>query len=245
MIDKTYYELSEQLTRAQSVDEIHDLCSRICETFGFDHFVYGARVPTSLVKPRLYVVSGYSGQWWEHYKQMGYMAHDPTIRYCHDNVRPCTWDRLPLGNGIDQQIMDEAGEHGIRSGLSIPIHGARGEAAMFNLASSRSPADMAIHLVEVLPYVHLLASFVHEASRRVLWAEHGNFEKNPLTEREKECLLWSAEGKTSWETSQILGISERTVTFHLQNAAEKLKVCNRQQAIARVISHNLIAPPLA
>jgi DNA-binding CsgD family transcriptional regulator len=63
-----------------------------------------------------------------------------------------------------------------------------------------------------------------------------------LTEREKECLLWAAEGKTGWEIATIVNISERTVTFHLQNAAQKMGVVNRQQAISRALSMGLIEP---
>jgi DNA-binding CsgD family transcriptional regulator len=63
-----------------------------------------------------------------------------------------------------------------------------------------------------------------------------------LTEREKECLLWAAEGKTGWEIANIIRISERTVTFHLQNAVQKLGVVNRQQAISRALSLRLIEP---
>ena len=54
--------------------------------------------------------------------------------------------------------------------------------------------------------------------------------------------MWSAEGKTAWEISQILHISERTVVFHLQNASEKLGVVNRQQAVAHAISLGLVTP---
>jgi DNA-binding CsgD family transcriptional regulator len=63
-----------------------------------------------------------------------------------------------------------------------------------------------------------------------------------LTEREKECLLWAAEGKTGWEIANIVSISERTVTFHLQNASQKLGVVNRRQAISRALSMGLIEP---
>ena len=78
--------------------------------------------------------------------------------------------------------------------------------------------------------------------RRVIVSEQIDLDKAELTEREKECLLWAAEGKTSWETAQILQISERTVIFHLQNAARKLKVVNRQHAIARAVVLGLITP---
>lgn len=61
-----------------------------------------------------------------------------------------------------------------------------------------------------------------------------------LTTREKDCLRYSAEGKTSWEIGQLLDIGARTVNFHLNNAARKLGVIGRRQAIARALSQQLI-----
>jgi DNA-binding CsgD family transcriptional regulator len=56
-----------------------------------------------------------------------------------------------------------------------------------------------------------------------------------LTKRELECMKWASEGKTSWEISQILNISERTVNFHIANYIEKTGSINRQQAIAKCL----------
>ena len=60
------------------------------------------------------------------------------------------------------------------------------------------------------------------------------FEKVPskidmpgLSPRESEVLRWVAEGKTDAEISQILGISYRTVTTHLNKILKKLQVENR------------------
>ncbi|TCK18146.1 DNA-binding CsgD family transcriptional regulator [Thiogranum longum] len=64
----------------------------------------------------------------------------------------------------------------------------------------------------------------------------------PEPRLQKECMLWVTEGKTAWETSQILSISERTVTFHLQNVQHKLGVNNRQQAVARAVALGIIEP---
>lgn len=52
-----------------------------------------------------------------------------------------------------------------------------------------------------------------------------------LTNRERECMFWISQGKTSWEVSVILGISERTVNFHVQNCIRKTNSINRQQAL--------------
>ncbi|HUH89003.1 MAG TPA: helix-turn-helix transcriptional regulator [Pusillimonas sp.] len=53
----------------------------------------------------------------------------------------------------------------------------------------------------------------------------------PLSRRELECLHWASLGKTSWEIGAILGITERTINFHIQNACRKLQVRGRQAAI--------------
>lgn len=64
---------------------------------------------------------------------------------------------------------------------------------------------------------------------------------SPLTNRETDCLHWAAQGKTSWEIGRILGISERTVNFHIANTCDKLKVTGRQAAIATALRHGLLA----
>lgn len=54
-----------------------------------------------------------------------------------------------------------------------------------------------------------------------------------LTRREIQCLKWGAAGKTDAEISAIMSISVPTVRFHMTNAARKLNVTGRSQAIYR------------
>ncbi len=67
-------------------------------------------------------------------------------------------------------------------------------------------------------------------------------DKTGLSFREVECLLWAAQGKTAWEISTILSISERTVRFHLDNAGKKLDAVNTTQTVALAIAQGLIPP---
>jgi LuxR family transcriptional regulator of spore coat protein len=61
-----------------------------------------------------------------------------------------------------------------------------------------------------------------------------------LSPRELSCLEWVAAGKTSWETSRILGISERTINFHVRNACGKLGVNRRSAAVAKAMRGGLL-----
>jgi DNA-binding CsgD family transcriptional regulator len=57
-----------------------------------------------------------------------------------------------------------------------------------------------------------------------------------------ETLTWAARGKTSSEIAQILGLTKRTVDFHIDNARIKLGATNRIQAAIKAASGNLIEP---
>jgi LuxR family quorum-sensing system transcriptional regulator CciR len=48
-----------------------------------------------------------------------------------------------------------------------------------------------------------------------------------LTERQRECVIWAARGKSDWEIARILGVSEATVGEHLRHAYERYGVGKR------------------
>jgi DNA-binding NarL/FixJ family response regulator len=60
------------------------------------------------------------------------------------------------------------------------------------------------------------------------------------TDREKEVLTWVARGKTSAEIAIILGLKERTINFHCDNAMKRLDVINRTQAVAKAVAEGII-----
>ena len=79
------------------------------------------------------------------------------------------------------------------------------------------------------------------AKHSMLAGQLGTASNNdPLTERERECLFWVAEGKTTEEVGVILGVSTSTANSHLTNAIQKLGARNRALAIATAIRHGLI-----
>jgi len=63
-----------------------------------------------------------------------------------------------------------------------------------------------------------------------------------LNDREVETLTWVARGKTSAEIAQILGLTKRTVDFHIDNARTKLGAATRTQAVIKAATGRLIEP---
>ena len=63
-----------------------------------------------------------------------------------------------------------------------------------------------------------------------------------LNDREVETLTWVARGKTSAEIAHILGLSKRTVDFHIDNARGKLGAATRTEAVIKAADGGLIEP---
>ncbi|MHB8623415.1 MAG: LuxR family transcriptional regulator [Sulfuricaulis sp.] len=243
----TCHELIDLLSKAKTVEDLHTACSMLCKQFEFDRFQYGARIPTSFVKPYFIFISSYQTEWRTRYLAEGYMSIDPAVLHCADHVTPFPWEQITQqeqDNITIRQFMGEAREFGLNSGVSIPVHSAQGEFAMFSMASNIGPEHTKSQILDTLPYTNLFTAYLHEAVRKIFEQQVLPLSNVQLTSRERECLLWAAEGKTAWEISQILKVSERTITFHFQNVADKLKVVNRQQAVARAVSLGLISPSL-
>ena len=66
-----------------------------------------------------------------------------------------------------------------------------------------------------------LSQLTHEMLRETLMPKEDDAIKDILTLREKSILRWCSEGKSSKEIAILLGISERTVNFHVSNLSDR------------------------
>jgi DNA-binding CsgD family transcriptional regulator len=61
-----------------------------------------------------------------------------------------------------------------------------------------------------------------------------------LSVRERQVFGWLAFGKTSWDVSVIMSISEHTVNEYIASGVQKLKASNRTEAVMRALLTNQI-----
>lgn len=132
------------------------------------------------------------------------------------------------------QFIEHANSFELYQGVTAGVVSEQeGAASLFSFAGP-SMAESSRHsavLEYLIPHFHL-------ALMRV--ASHSSLNDFVLSTREREVLDWMKEGKTSWEISQILHISERTVNFHVQNILSKLQASTRGHAIALAMQRGLI-----
>jgi DNA-binding CsgD family transcriptional regulator len=124
-------------------------------------------------------------------------------------------------------------------GLAISLLPRAGEIAFFGIGASGRPDELKSKARLLLREVRILADYFHSHLLRI--SGHNSEERILISARELDCLKWTAAGKTAWEASVILGISERTVRFHLNAAREKLRCATTTQAVAKAVGSGLIA----
>ena len=225
---------------ARDAEAVRQACAQCAAQLECEYFIYGAYIP---VVESIVIVNGFPTLWRERYVEAGYINSDPTVRHCSQNTTPVWWHGIPAPKkgrqaAAEQQVMDEAADNGLRFGISVPMHGAGAEWGMLSLASSR---ELEPHGPACMYGVQFLTQSAHEAVKRINAEQiDAEIEHRRLTDRERECLQWTANGKTAWEISRILSLSESTVTFHLKNAIQKMDVTNRPHAVAKALAQSRI-----
>lgn len=245
---KTYYKVESKLASARNVVEIKEACLEFSQLNGADFYLFGLCKPSSLAFPDIVLIDNYPEAWTKLYMEQNFIKKDPTVVFCMRHSTPIRWDKFAtmgeLGKGQYKELMQNAREHGLVSGYSLPLWAPSGEFAVFSLASRKDIGEMEEAYAMSLPFSQLFANAILETLLTQMAEEFAVNKQVTLTKREKECLFWACEGKTTWEMSKILDVSERTVIFHLNNAVEKLGANNRQHAVAKAILYGFIKPDI-
>ena len=221
------------IVTVQSYDELE---ARLDDTLRRIGFVYYALVHhVNVVSPPLgfVKVTNYPLAWREDFTTYRYYADDPTRVACQMTASPFLWNRLDSIIKLTRrqhEFMTGARLRGLGLGYTIPIHVPGRVSGSVNLATGPEveiPRD-------ALPIAHHIAVFTFEAARRIA-EEHAALTFDPvhLSNRQMEVLSLVAKGKSNWATAQILGIGERTVKEHLQEAMMSYGVSSRTELVVR------------
>jgi LuxR family transcriptional regulator len=122
-------------------------------------------------------------------------------------------------------------QQGLQYGWSQAIHDEQtGLCSTLSLARSHCPIS-AFELYENMGFMVFIIHHLHALAALAYPKKTPAHPAPPLSPREKEVLQLSALGKTAYEISRILNLSERTINFHVHRAIEKLGVNNKIAAV--------------
>ncbi|WP_288582150.1 LuxR family transcriptional regulator [uncultured Methylobacterium sp.] len=242
VIGQVTLDLVQTVKAARSAAEITAVLVRAGGIFGYERFAI-AGVPQSAGEnlPDRLLLMHWPEEWAARYVSRGYVQHDPVMAQVRRTTAPFLWSEVEVERdaALARRVMDEAPAFGLGDGLCVPIHDIDGTETAASFGGAR--IDLSD---EARAGLHLLAIYAHLASRGLGPALPSRIvrpEGAPrCTRREIECIKWAAAGKTGWETSEILSLSQRTVEDYLSNAARKLGAVNRVQLVALAMRAGLI-----
>ena len=138
-------------------------------------------------------------------------------------------DYAPRADRRFGRYWDALSQGGIREVLSAVAYGRDCQTASLHIGFPDMDTDDV-----VLEPVHTAASLV--AEKLMTFADAGGAAAPMLSQRERDAIGFVADGKTDWEIGTIMGVSEATARFHVDNARKKLGATNRAHAVARFVA---------
>jgi DNA-binding CsgD family transcriptional regulator len=237
------FEVIERICRATKFAVGSDVLRDAIVEMGLSHVAYAAVNLPSIKRVRPLVAVTYAAEWQKHYEQEGYVNIDPVVRAGLGGVLPIDWSTIRSDDPLVVKFFGEAQEFKIgRMGLSVPIRGNHGEFALFNVTADVGPGEWRKRLPRLSRDLMLLAYQFHDWAVKVE-GMGTDVALDLLSAREKDCLRWRSQGKTDSDIAQLLGISQSTVKFHLENSRTKLGAANTTHAVSKAIVHGLISIP--
>ena len=186
----------------------------------------------------------------DEYIQHNIAADDAFLKKAYNSILPVEVGPHVEMDGLTKEEIEAqkriwklAEKHGFHSSLFIPVHHKvygqpisvislfcfpwRGSLDKFKKATKKWSIPL-----------HVLS--LHAGQRLIDIESQPDQDKLVLSNREKDCLVLTALGKTSPEVAEILGISEATVNFHIKNVCRKFGVRSRIHAAAQAVSKRII-----
>ncbi len=179
----------------------------------------------------------YPSDWLYAYCKNAYAAVDPVLRSLPTALPSQSWAQTYSTARSRKQLefIEEARSFGLTHGITTGLlDHKRGFATFFSFAGgdARGTARYRGLLEYLAPYLHRVLM----AGTHTSMPERGK----GLSPREMTVLLWMKEGKTNWEIARIVGVTERTVRFHVESIFTKLDASSRTQAVAVAMEHGLL-----
>lgn len=201
--------------------------------------LFAGSFPSSPLLPTARIVAGTRRYaqfsppgWLDAYARQGLDAGNPVIFAPARRVSPFRWSDPGFPELAGWRGLHLAREIGIEDGLAVPCHEPGGRVGVVSMGFERfelSPQEARI--------VALAAMLTHE--RMVALAGATVPVADGLSQRERDCLAYVADGFTDAEIAEKLRIAQNTAHGHVESAKRKLGARSRAQAVARLFGNGL------
>lgn len=227
----------ERVEQCNSLEELDAAVANLRHVFEVEHAVYHSVNNSG----EQYALNTYSGDWGDYYETEALYRIDPVVLSAFQKFHAYDWKSLDWQSKQARRFFGEAQDGGVgNQGVSVPIRGPHGEFALFSLSHKCPDTAWAKFLTTYKSDLLLIAHFLHMAVRN-LENRDAHLDYVTLSPRETESLQLLGGGLNRAAVADRLNISEHTVRVYVESARFKLGAANTTHAVAKAMSHGLIA----
>ena len=173
-------------------------------------------------------------------KDLGDARRDPVMASLMTQSVPVVYDQRTYADAGVGELWEMQAPFGYKTGIAVKLHLPGDKHFLLGVDREEALPSAGAQLMQMVAGLQLLAAHALTAADRLLSPKLASGELPRLTRRELDVLSWTAQGKTAWEVSVILGMSEKTVNFHLGNAMRKLQVSSKHQAVLKCVAAGVL-----
>jgi DNA-binding CsgD family transcriptional regulator len=210
------------------------------ERFSVLNLSYWFLGASSQMPDRLTWLSTYDQNYMSIYMRDYTPLGDPAFKICFNRRLPLDWAEIRDADTTAKDIHHTAEQYGIgKQGISFPISDPGFGVAMFSVNFECDDRHWVEVRNDLVSGIHLFAHYFHLRMKEVIAGRPISSDYD-LSPREREVLKWAADGKTAWETAQLIGVSERAIRLYTENAMSKLKAKTKTQAVAIAVRNAIL-----
>lgn len=231
--------LGDLIVKTGSIDELREILAKTARDLGFDRFALSLEIGCGSEFGTSVLIHDYPASWADVYIGFNLAETDPIRRAAERSLLGFKWKRvrhlIPVTD-FERRTFEAGHKHGIVDGYTVPRHipGEITGSCSFVIGPGRTLPEA------LLPGAELLGAIALASARHLSgWEERS--EPPKITDRQRDCVLWAARGKTDWEISRILGISRDTVVQHLREARDRYDADKRASLILCALFDGLIS----
>lgn len=232
-------QLVAEIPGLQTQFDVLRFLKRVTEKFGARAFIV-LKIPDTTVRAlqSVSVITTWPAELLTLYDAEDYLHASVVVRHLRKSTVPMQFDVAKMAGAVDGQKLASVApafiQHRMQCGAFFPVCDPAGGRGSVGFSGDREPFT-SYEMMQLLMMSTHVFDRIHHISRR------DQRIGEDLTQREIDCLTWTAAGKTSLEISNILNLSEHTVNHYLNRATKKLDTVNRTQAVAKALRMGIIS----
>lgn len=212
---------------------------RFAKHHGFSHFLVMAEpVHAGSTLGEMAMISNWRPEMLRSYDRLSLLDRTPDVEWMRNSVEPLFWTLESHADGgrggfpAEGRALFESFGH--RAGVLFPVFSADAKRGGVGFSAPSMPRLDRAGIIEMAWISGLVFN-------RLAMIDQGlRASRIALTERETQCVIWIAAGKSSSEAAEILGISPHTVDYYLSAAGRKLNTVNRVHTVATALRLRLL-----